>query len=293
MHLSLEEIMENAIQQKGKRLAITGKKDPVALAAILAARDRGWIEPVACGGPLSELRKGLEVYFVDSDIWQARQEALSLLRNKEAEALLDMGPLDNRFFSLLNEPGAQIKNTHLLSYVSVFMLPKNGLMTLLTDTLINSTPDLMEKVQIVENAIKVANALGIDRPKIASLGPLELVNPAIPSTLDAAILSKMSERGQFGDVIVEGPLGMDNAESALAAQHKGIESPVPGNVDVYLFPDLESANITAQFFTWAGRCQLGGVLAGTKFPIIIRSPLESPDSWLLNLALGLIMNGEI
>lgn len=102
MHLSLEEIMENAIQQKGKRLAITGKKDPVALAAILAARDRGWIEPVACGGPLSELRKELEVYFVDSDIWQARQEALSLLRNKEAEALLDMGPLDNRFFFLRN-----------------------------------------------------------------------------------------------------------------------------------------------------------------------------------------------
>jgi len=139
----------------------------------------------------------------------------------------------------------------------------------------------------------VAKALQIDQPNIAALGPLALVNSSIPSTLDAAILSKMSERNQFGEALIEGPLGMDNAESALAARHKGIDSPVPGNVDIYLFPDLESANITAQFLGHPGPCRMGGVIAGTKLPIIIRSPLESPDSWLLNIALGLIMNGGI
>jgi len=145
----------------------------------------------------------------------------------------------------------------------------------------------------VENAIRVGKGLGISQPKIAALGPLELVNLSIPSTLDAAMLSKMSERGQFGGAIVEGPLAMDNAESALAARHKGIESPVPGNVDIYLFPDLESANITAQFLGFLGSFQLGGVLAGTRLPIIIRSSLESPDSWLLNIALGLVVNRGI
>jgi len=288
-----QEIMKRAQQQKKKRVVISGKRNPEALSAILAARDQGWIDPVAYGGPLSELRDKMDVHFVDSNTLQARQEALRLLEEGEAEALLDMGPLDSRFFSLLIESGAQNKKNHLLSYVSVFIAPKNGRLTLLTDTLINSAPGLNEKVHIVENAIHVAKDLRIDRPNIAALGPLELVNPSIPSTLDAAILSKMSERKQFGDSILEGPLGLDNAESALAAQHKGIDSPVPGNVDIYLFPDLESANITAQFLKYLGSCQLGGVLAGTKLPIIIRSPLESPDSWLLNIALGLIVNRGI
>ncbi|MBW2617238.1 MAG: hypothetical protein JRD02_13855, partial [Deltaproteobacteria bacterium] len=243
-----------------------------ALAAILVARDQGWIDPVACGGSFSELRDKMDVHFVDSDILEARQEALRLIEEGEAEALLDTGPLDRKFFSLLIESDAQIES-HLLSYVSVFMAPKNARLTLLTDTLINSAPGLNEKVHIVENAIRVAKDLRIDRPNIAALGPLELVNPSIPSTLDAAILSKMSERKQFGDALIEGPLGMDNAESVLAARHKGIDSPVPGDVDIYLFPDLESANITAQFLGCLGSCQLGGVLAGTKLPIIIRSSL--------------------
>jgi phosphate butyryltransferase len=89
--------------------------------------------------------------------------------------------------------------------------------------------------------------------------------------------------------VVEGPLGLDNAESALAAKHKGIDSPVPGNVDVYLFPDLESAQHTTQFLVWMGQCRAGGILAGTAFPIIIRSPLEPAESWMINLSLGLIL----
>jgi len=292
MRPGFQEIMERARQQEKRRIVISGKNDPEALAAILVARDQGWIDPVACGGSFSELRDKMDVHFVDSNILQARQEALRLLEEGEAEALLDTGPLDSGFFSLLIESDAQIES-HLLSYVSVFMAPKNARLTLLTDTLINSAPGLSEKVHIVENAIRVAKDLRIDCPNIAALGPLELVNPSIPSTLDAAILSKMSERKQFGDAVLEGPLGMDNAESAFAAQHKGIDSQVPGDVDIYLFPDLESANITAQFLGHAGSCQMGGVLAGTKLPIIIRSSLESPDSWLLNMALGLMVNRGI
>jgi len=280
MRPGFQEIMERARQQEKRRIVISGKNDPEALAAILVARDQGWIDPVACGGSFSELRDKMDVHFVDSNILQARQEALRLLA------------LDRKFFSLLMESEVQIES-HLLSYVSVFMAPKNARLTLLTDTLINSAPGLSEKVHIVENAIRVAKDLRIDRPNLAALGPLELVNPSIPSTLDAAILSKMSERKQFGDAVLEGPLGMDNAESAFAAQHKGIDSQVPGDVDIYLFPDLESANITAQFLGHTGSCQMGGVLAGTKLPIIIRSSLESPDSWLFNIALGLVVNRGI
>ena len=111
--------------------------------------------------------------------------ATLLLKAGEAKALLDTGPLDSGFFSLLMESGVQVAKHDLLSYVSVFITPEKGRLTLLTDTLINSAPELNEKIHIVENAIHVAKALRIDRPNIAALGPLELVNPSIPSTLDA------------------------------------------------------------------------------------------------------------
>ena len=235
----------------------------------------------------------MEVHFKGADITEARQEALRLVNNGKVEAFLDMGPLDHSFFSLLSEPEAQIKKNNLFSYVSILMAPKDGRLTLLTDTLINSNPGITEKVLIVENVLELTKALGIERPKIAALGPLELVNPALKSTLDAAILSKMSDRGQFGQAIVEGPLAMDIAESAEAAKYKRIKSPVPGDVDIFLFPDLESANHMAQFFAFVGQCNLGGILAGTRIPVIICSPLESSSSWLLNLALGFITNKRI
>lgn len=293
MHPGFEEIIERVSGEKKKRIIISGRKDSAAVASLLAARDRGWIEPVACGESLSELREDAEVHFIDSDLRQSRKVALTLLKEKKAEAMLDMGPLDDTLFSLLNGSDTWLRRSSLLSYVSVFIAPKDGRLTLLTDTLINSNPRLKDKIAIVENAIQVAKSLGVPRPNIAALGPLELVNPAIPSTLDAAILSKMSERKQFGEVTIEGPLGMDNAESALAARRKGIESPVPGNVDIYLFPDIESASLSSQFIGCLRFFQMGGILAGTRFPIIIRSPLESPDSWLLNIALGLIANRGI
>jgi len=293
MHASFQRIIENARPKERRRVVISGKRNSAALAAVLTAQDKGWIDPVGCNGASLKLRDKMDVYCADSDIWHAREDALRVLDEGEAEALLDMGPLDERFFSLLIKSDTRIKKNHLLSYVTVFTAPKNDRMTLFTDTLINSAPGLKEKAKIIENAIHVAKALGIARPNVAALSALELVNPSIPSTLDAAILSKMSERRQFQDAIVEGPLGMDNAESGLAAQHKGIRSPVPGNVDVYLFPDLESASLTTQFLAFLGPCPLGGVLAGTRVPIIIRSPLEPLDSWLLNIALGLIVNKEI
>ena len=293
MRFDFKEIMKFAEQQRRRRLVISGKNDLAAFSAVMKAQDQGWIEPFACGQSLNELGNEMNVLFSSADIQEARTKALGLVQNGEAEILLDTGPLDTVFFSLVADKRTGHNDKHILSYVSILMAPKDSRLTLLTDTLINNQPGLEEKIAVTENAIRVAKALGIQRPKIAALSALELVNPALPSTLDSAILSKMSERGQFGDAVIEGPLAMDNAESASAARHKGINSPVPGDVDIYLFPDLESANLTAQFLAWVGRFQLGGILVGTGIPIVIRSSLETPDSWLLNLALGIIANKDI
>ena len=210
-----------------------------------------------------------------------------MIAKNEADILFNGGPLTPGFFKQLTETDSPRKRA--INYVSVFVAPKDRRLTLMTDAVVNSQPELKSKIAMLENTISVAKALGIEAPNVAALAPLELVNPAIRSTVDAAILSKMSQRGQFGNVLVEGPLAMDNAESASAARHKGIESPVPGNVDIYLFPDIESANITAQFLSRVFNVGFAGILTGAKVPTVIQPPIEQSDSWLINIALAVLL----
>ncbi|RLB23095.1 MAG: hypothetical protein DRG76_05055 [Deltaproteobacteria bacterium] len=293
MDVSLNTIFELAKFLKKRTVAITGRADPAAFKALLTARDRGWLDPLACGQSLEPLRPQMDLLLPNADIREARDGALELLENGKVEALLDTGPLDEDLFSFLDHLAATDNGTRVISYVSVFRSVRNGRLTLFTDTLIHTSPSLKEKAGIIQNAASVAEALGIEHPKVAALGPIEIVNPAIPSTVDAAALAKMAERGQQGDVIVEGPLAMDNAESAEAAHHKGIESPVPGDVDIYLFPDLESALLSTQFVRCLGPFEVAGVVAGTKAPVIIHSPADSPESWLHNIVLGLLQGKRI
>jgi phosphate butyryltransferase len=287
--MDFDAILNLAGARRKRRLVISGQDDPDALAAVLRARDLGWVDPVAAGQSLADGSGDMDLLFKDADIGTARMASLDMVKRREAEVYLDTGPLDSVLFSLIQDRRRGIVGNGILSYVSILDIPKAGRLTLLTDTLINTEPALWEKIHILENVNHVAGALGMHEPKIAALAPLELVNPAIPSTVDAAVLSKMSERGQLPNAVVEGPLGLDNAESALAAKHKGIDSPVPGQADVYFFPDLESAQHTTQFLVWLGQCRAGGIMAGTTFPIIIRAPWEPAESWMINLALGLLL----
>jgi phosphate butyryltransferase len=285
-------IQDLAAQGRRRRLVVSGQADPHAIRAVMRARDLGWVEPMAAGRSFAGISGHMDVLCRDEDVHTARVKSLAMTKGGDADFCLDTGPLDTDFFSLLLDRGTGIIRDEVLSYVSVLDIPKEGRLTLLTDTLIHPTPSLPEKVHILANVIQVAGALGIHEPKVAALAPLELVNPSIPSTVDAAALSKMSDRGQLHRAVVEGPLGLDNAESVLAAQHKGIDSPVPGNVDIYFFPDLESAQHTTQFLVWLGQCRCAGVLAGTTCPVVIRSPLEPVESWMINLALGLILRNN-
>jgi phosphate butyryltransferase len=291
--MDFDSVLNLAGEQSGRRLIVAGQNDPNAVAAVLKARDRGWVDPVAAGQSLADLSGDMDVRFKDADIRTARMRSLERAGKGAADLYMDLGPLDTDFFTLLREWSRETIRGGILSYVSMLHIPKEGRLTLLTDTMVNPAPGLEEKIHILENVTHVAGVLGMNEPKIAALAPLELVNPTIPSTVEAAVLSKMSERGQFQTAVIEGPLGLDNAESGLAAKQKGIDSPVPGNVDVYLFPDMESAQHTTQFLVWLGQCRAGGILAGTPFPVIIRSPLEPVDSWMTNLALGLVLLNAI
>jgi len=211
-----------------------------------------------------------------------------MVNDGEADILLNTDSLTSEVLDLA--AGTTSSSSRIVNYINIFASPKEHRLTLFTDTLINPDPEISEKIDIIHNTIPVADVLGVRNPNIAALAPVEFVNPAIRSTMDAAILSKMSQRSQFGkNVAVEGPLAMDNAESAIAAKQKGVESIVPGNVDIYLFPDVESANITAQFLSFVFQVKLCGILTGTGIPVIVQSSLEQNNSWIYNIALSVLM----
>jgi len=283
----IENILKLAQRKKRKKIVVAGKNNSFAVDAVLQSREMGFGDPIFCGKEFSDLKTKEVILFGDSDANHALEKAIGMVNEGEADILLNTNPLSSK--ALASVSGTNSSNSRVMNYINIFASPKENRLTLFTDTLINPDPGIKEKIGIINNSILVADVLGIKNPNIAALAPVEFVNPAIRSTMDAAILSKMSQRGQFGKSVVEGPLAMDNAESAIAARQKGVESIVPGNVDIYLFPDIESANITAQFLSFVFQVKLCGILTGTGIPMVVQSSLEQNDSWIYNIALAVLM----
>jgi phosphate butyryltransferase len=175
-----------------------------------------------------------------------------------------------------------------ISHVFVMDAPSLQHLVLVTDAAINIAPTLEEKVDIVQNAIDLALALGIARPKVGILSAVEVVNPKIPSTLDAAILSKMSERGQIRGGDVDGPLAMDNALSLAAAKTKGLTSLVAGRADVLVVPNLEAGNILAKELTYAAQAEGAGLVVGAKVPVLLTSRADDERSRLFSCAVAVL-----
>jgi phosphate butyryltransferase len=167
---------------------------------------------------------------------------------------------------------AEMKTYHKLLYI--------------TDAAINIAPDLTTKMHIVQNAIDVALLLGVTDPRVAVLSAVEVVNPAIPSTIDAACLAKMADRGQIRGGIVDGPLAFDNAISAESAKVKGIRSPVSGDVDILVVPDLVSGNILGKDLEYLAGARMAGYVAGASMPIILTSRADPPEARLISCAVA-------
>jgi phosphate butyryltransferase len=159
-----------------------------------------------------------------------------------------------------------------------------------TDAGMVIAPDLKQKADSIVNASIVARALGIEPPKVAVLGAIEVVNEKMPATLDAAILSKMSQRGQLGKVVVDGPFALDNAVSIEAAKHKGIESPVAGQADILIMPDIEAGNIFYKAMVFLGKAEVASSIVGGKIPIILTSRADSDRTKLYSIALNVLLS---
>lgn len=226
----------------------------------------------------------------EKDSLGALTRAMQMVKEHDADILMQGGVSQKAFIDSVLNGDKGLLTSKRASFVSIFQLLKRDKLILATDTFINSEPTLPEKQVILENALVLAGILEMESPKVAALASIEQVNPAIPSTLDAAILSKMSQRGQFGDVVVEGPLDIDCALDKNAAERKGLSSVVTGNVDIYLTPDIDVGYLLAQLLVFIGKMQMIGTVMGTSVPLIVNLPFVSRDNKVAEIALAALIH---
>jgi phosphate butyryltransferase len=182
-----------------------------------------------------------------------------------------------------------LRTGRLFSHVAVFEIPGFDRLIFISDAGVVVAPDLEQKVQIVQNAIDVAHSLQIDLPRVAILAATEVVNPKIPTTLDAANLSKMADRGQIKGGLVDGPLALDNAISPESVRIKGIKSEVAGYADILIAPDIEAGNVLAKAITYFAQGKMAGVVVGARCPLILPSRSDTRQAKLVSLALGVML----
>jgi phosphate butyryltransferase len=284
---------------KGKRAAMAAPV-PRQLKMLEAALQAGLITPVLVGDAkkLEDLCKGTTLaasgcrIVHEPDPAQALARAIALVKKGEADILLQGGADHQTFMDRLSDAKTGLMSGRLMSYVSLYELPERNKLILVTDTYIQNQPSLLDKQLILENALRLAALLEIQRPKVAVLAAIEQVNPGIPSTLDAAILAKMADRRQFGDIVLEGPLDIDCALDRKAAARKGVYSEVTGNVDIYLAPEMDTGYSLAQLLIYIGKMQMAGVLMGTGSPVVLDMPFVTLDNKIIEIALATLMAGQ-
>ncbi|MFM7227266.1 MAG: bifunctional enoyl-CoA hydratase/phosphate acetyltransferase, partial [Betaproteobacteria bacterium] len=265
------------------RCAVVHPCDPESLAGALDAAQRGLIIPVLVG-PAAKIRAaavsgnlsldGIEI--VDTPHSHAAAEQAALMAARGEVEIFMKGSLhtDELIHAVLAHK--ELATGRRLSHVFRFDVPMYPKPLIVTDAALNISPTLLEKVDILRNAIEVAHIMGNPNPKVALLSAVETVNPAIPSTIDAAALCKMADRGQIKGAMVDGPLAFDNAVSAHAAQIKQIVSPVAGDADILVAPDLEAANMLAKQLEYMAGASGAGVVLGARVPIALTSRADGP-----------------
>ncbi|MDQ5986905.1 MAG: Phosphate acetyltransferase [Syntrophus sp. SKADARSKE-3] len=275
-------------------IAVIDADERQVLEGACEAADAGYIDPVLIGdesGIRSILRtmtckKDFRIIHAPTDDAMA-EKGVELLEKGEVKALMKGHIHTDEFLHPILAHHLQGKKR--ISHVFMADLKTYPKMLYITDAGINISPDLTTKMHIVQNAVDLARLLGVEKPKVAALSAVEVVNPAIPSTIDAACLAKMADRGQIEGAIVDGPLAFDNAISAESAKVKGFSSPVSGDVDILVVPDLVSGNILGKDLEYLAGAQLAGFVVGTKVPIILTSRSDPPRARLISCAVAALV----
>ncbi|RNF41087.1 phosphate butyryltransferase [Planococcus salinus] len=218
---------------------------------------------------------------------QAAREAVTSVSIGEADVLMKGMISTAVLLKAVLNPDIGLRTGNVLSHVAAFEIEGFDRLIFVTDAGMNMTPVLYEKAQIIQNAVHIARSVGVETPVVAPLAAVEVVNPNMQATLDAAALATMNRRGQIKNCIIDGPLALDNAVSAEAAAHKGIKGETAGKADILVVPNIEAGNILYKSLVYFARAKVGGVIAGAKAPIVLTSRADSAESKLFSLALAI------
>jgi phosphate acetyltransferase len=272
-----------------------------ALKGAIEAAEHDLIAPILIG-PEKKIRAIAENEDIDLTPYRivptehshhAAELAVQMVRSREAETLMK-GSLhtDELLHEVMKKEGG-LRTQRRLSHCFLMAVPTYARPVILTDAAINILPTLEDKADICQNAIELAHALGVAQPKVAVLSAVETVTPKIPSTIDAAALCKMADRGQIKGGLVDGPLAFDNAIDEEAAATKGIVSPVAGKADILIAPNLEAGNMLAKQLTFMANAEAAGIIVGARVPIILTSRADSARTRLASAALAVLFAAEL
>jgi phosphate acetyltransferase len=296
-------LLDSVIQKQRNKIIPTAVCWPcsaVALSGALEAAEAGLIEPILVA-PAQELRRiaaldGLNIdrfRFVEAaSEEEAALKSTELCRTGRAQALMKGSLHTDLLMRSVLQKDSGLRASRRVSHVFVMEAPLYDRTLFITDAAINIYPTLEDKIDIVQNVIDLAHVLGISKPKVAILSAVETVCAKITSTLDAAALCKMADRGQITGAILDGPLAFDTAVSTQAAQVKQLQSAVAGEADVLVVPDLESGNMLAKQLEYLGGARLAGIVLGARVPIILTSRADSAWSRVASCAIASLLAGQ-
>lgn len=293
-HERFETLIQESAQDEPPLTAVVHPCSAAAIGAAIEAADARLIKPLLVG-PETKIRKAAEEAEVDLDHYQivdtphseaAAQEAVQIVSRGEAQMLMKGSLHTDELLHAVLGKESKLKTERRLSHVYIMDVPAYPRPLLVTDAAVNIAPDLAGKRDIIQNAIDLAHVMGIETPRVAILSAVETINNKLQSTLDAAALCKMADRGQITGALVDGPLAFDNAISLEAAKEKGIVSQVAGQADILVVPDLVAGNILAKQLTFLAGADAAGVVLGARVPIILTSRADAERTRMASCAVA-------
>lgn len=296
---TMQGIIDYAKTAAKRRIVVAVAQDEEILQAVYDAHRLGLVEASLVGDKTKiltvaeKLQMDISGYEIinESDNVKAIKTSVDKVKSGEADILMKgMIQTADLLKAVLDKEANLRQGNRSLSHLAILEMESYPKLLFVTDSGLNIAPTLQQKADITQNAVDVAIALGIVKPKVAVLSAVEIVNPAMQSSLDAAVLVKMADRGQIKNCIIDGPLAADNALSAIAARHKGVKSDVAGEPDILVMPNIESGNIMYKSLVFLSGVKSCGVVVGAKIPLVVVSRAESALSKLYSICLASVIS---
>lgn len=295
---NLNDILKIAKTKGPKVVAVAAAEDEPVISALKDAVKEGLVKPILVGDEVKirEISAALSFELSSCEIVhvpvpeKAALEAVKLVSSKKADVLMKGLVSTAGLMKAVLDKEVGLRTTNKITHLCMFEVPAYHKILSLSDAAMNIAPDLDTKVSIINNAVSVYHKLGIKNPKVAIMSAVEVVNPAIPATIDAAILKTMNQRKQIKGCLIDGPFAMDNALSSEACHHKGIETEVGGDVDILVMPDLNSANMVNKTINYLAGATMAGIILGARAPIVLTSRADSDRTKLMSIAAAVALS---